>query len=106
MGPGAGSKAVDTVESASKLAWTVNRERTLKPRACILVPEVDGTVGTAGRECAMHRVPIDVVDCVHEGLVLGVGGVIPSVTLKREVVPKNDVGPSVKLLVKSSENTY
>jgi hypothetical protein len=88
MGPGAGSKAVDTVQSASKLTWIVDGERTLKPRACILVPEVDGTVGTAGRECAVHRVPIDVVDRVHEGLVLGVGCVIPSVTLEREVIPK------------------
>ena len=74
-----------TVERRARHGTRRGVER-LEPSARILIPKVDRAVRTTRREGAVYGMKGDVVHGVHEGLVLGRGVLVTSVTLEREVV--------------------
>lgn len=42
---------------------------------------------TASRKCSMNRMEGDIVDCIHQSLIFGVGGCITAMALERKVTP-------------------
>ena len=64
----------------------MRRRRTLRASSGILVPEVDGSVGTTSRVCAVNRVEGDIVHSVNERLVFLSRRLVSTMTFEGEVV--------------------